>query len=167
MDVRNDTVVKHYKNNFESLCKSMERKAGGWHNAEDVVQEAYYRSLKHFKSFSAAKGSFDLWFPAILANCLRSHLRAEQLKGACIVNDEDLMEQPREGQQDNCVFADQIKQLLLSTENVDARTCLALYYFEGLPPSDIAKITSLTVTNIRVLVHRFQQEVRGLYANKK
>ena len=162
MEVRNSTVQKHYEKNFESLCKLMERKAGGWHDAEDVVQEAYHRALKHFKSFSTTKGSFDVWFPSILENCLFSHLRVERLKGACIVNDEDQMEQPIEGNQSNCVFADQVKQMILDKTCPDTRTCLLLYYFEGLPPADISKVLPFTPNNVRVIVCRFQQEVREL-----
>ena len=157
--MQNNFDKNHYS---EQLCKSLERKAGGWHNAEDVVQEAYFRSLKHFKSFTTTKGSFDLWFPAILNNCLRAHLRAENLKGACIVNSEDEMEQPREGLQELSVLTSQIYEAIKNNDNPDARACLVLYYFEGLPSSDIAKITSLTKVNIRQIVHRFKLEVGGM-----
>ena len=159
MQLRNETVLTHYSKNFDQLCKQLERKANGWHNAEDIVQEAYYRALKHFDSLCEVKGSFDAWFPAILGNCLRSHLAIERLKGACIVNDEAQMEVPVDGVQEDVLSTAQIRCLVTSKVGV-IRDVLLLYFFEGHTAGEISKLVPLTTNAVRQTVFRFKQEVR-------
>jgi len=66
-------IEDYYRKNFKRLVNISRGRAGSYHNAEDVVQEAFTRALKYHKSYNPAMTAFDAWFSRILDNSLRSN----------------------------------------------------------------------------------------------
>ncbi len=60
------------------------------HDAEDVVQEAYLRALRHFHGFRGAEGEARAWLLAIVRNCARTWLRRRHTEARTTEFDEEL-----------------------------------------------------------------------------
>lgn len=72
----NQLIEKHYREHAFKLVKSLTRVLGH-HNAEDVVQEAYYRLLRHGKS----PEDVNKYFNIILRNCIKDLRREAHDRG--------------------------------------------------------------------------------------
>ena len=78
-------IENHYKENYGRILKRMTFRAGGIHQAEDIVQEAYCRALKYYSELKVEE--FDRWFSMILNNAYNDYKRDEI--GLSYIEDED------------------------------------------------------------------------------
>lgn len=62
----------HYRENFNRLVHQLSGRSGGWHNSQDVIQDAYMRAWQYFDTFDKDTGDFEAWFNSILHNSLRA-----------------------------------------------------------------------------------------------
>ena len=155
-------IEDYYRKNFKRFVNTVRGRAGSYHNAEDVVQEAFTRSLKYYKSYNPAITPFDAWFSRILENSLRTHAKERRSQG--MVHD---------ARMDNLVkstISDAFLGRFLS-EIIDDIAVLSegkqevmnLNFFFGYTPMDISKIVNLNVGAIRTMLHRFREELRYKY----
>jgi len=154
-------IEKFYRKNFNRLVNKTRGRAGSHHNAEDVVQEAFTRALKYHRSFNPAITPFDTWFSRILENSLRTHTKERKAQG--MVYDD---------RTDNLVThtPNSFLRRFLSEINEDInnlsdmkKEVMNLSFFTGYTPTDISKIVNINVGAIRVMIHRFREELRMKY----
>lgn len=74
---RNETVTKHYLENYDNLVRVYTfRRHGSEADAEDIIQEAYYRALKYFDTYQPEVYAFSTWFGRIVYNCEKDFNKA-------------------------------------------------------------------------------------------
>lgn len=132
-------------------------------DAEEVAQDAFlkaYRGLNKFEGRSA----FSTWIYRITYHQALSKLR--KIKGREIGYDDD-----KSGTSGNSSFDEMasdniekedrkrfLKQALSKLKGEEA-TVLTLFYFEELRVEEISDITGLTVSNVKVKLHRGRQNL--------
>lgn len=148
-------IEKHHEANFNRLVKKFSFRLTK-EEAEDVVQEAYYRALKYAPSFEMGT-SFTRWFNTILANARRDLL----------------IEKYREGMHEDVddhvdVLADlgvdfeagSIREFLegeiKNVANPSHSQVLRLYFVFHYPLCDIVEITEESYANARQIIQRFK-----------
>lgn len=126
-------------------------------DAEDAAQEAFikaYNSLRYFNG----KSTFKTWFFRIVYNTaiikLRSHKKAEVKIEDTRISESELAGTESAMNQFNT--EDRQKYLKLGLEKLDReeQVLLNLYYFDDFSMDEVAKITGLTVSNVKVKIHR-------------
>jgi RNA polymerase sigma factor (sigma-70 family) len=131
-------------------------------DAEDAAQEAFikaYNSLRYFNG----KSAFRTWFFRIVYNTaiikLRSHKKAEvkieetRLTEAEITGTENAMNQFN--------IEERQKYLKLGLDKLEPeeKALLNMYYYDDFPMDEVAKITGLTVSNVKVKIHRSRKRL--------
>jgi RNA polymerase sigma-70 factor (ECF subfamily) len=131
-------------------------------DAEDAAQEAFikaYHSLRFFKGNS----SFRTWFFRIVYNTaiikLRSFKKAELKIEDTRITEEEISGTESVLSQFNT--EDRQKYLKSGLEKLDPeeRALLTMYYYEDLTMDEISKITGLTVSNVKVKIHRSRKKL--------
>lgn len=151
-------IEDHYLKNRQKLLKRLSFRAGGFHQAEDIIQEAYYRAMKYYGS--CRDGEFDQWFSMIVQNCFNDYMREES--GLSYLEEED----EQEGSVDCSITGDQtIKEVyaLIKAKDEAPRLILSLHVKHDYSAIDISKITPYTYAMVHKTISRFRQEVRKMY----
>ena len=125
-------------------------------DAEELAQDAFVKAYNAMHSFKA-DARFATWFYRIVVN---TALNKKKLKKHYPVEiTESLSDQLPSGIND--IFATQITsehrkhiQAALQLINVNERLCLTLYYLNELSVEEIHELTSITTSNIKMLLYR-------------
>ena len=156
-------IEGYYKDNFDHLVKVLGNRAGGIHNAEDVVQEAFVRALKYNKSFDPNLEQFSAWFNKILNNALRNAKVVERRLGMSVEYTEDMDEVVDLMEWED----DMLKQIKkdMATRPSQVRQVLQLYLFKQYKPREIAQVLDMSNGYIRTIVKEFKRDTRIKYGD--
>lgn len=157
--LRNKILSEFFEREYDTLVKRVSKRAGSPENAEDVVQEAFYRALKYWDSYSPDNALLGAWFNTILNNACKDKVSDDRKLGMCIEFDEELFD----GVEMSHVGEDLAKHIskLISTKEFPRREVLRLYYEKGYKPSEICQILDVENSAARQAIWRFKDEVRG------
>lgn len=164
MSLRSPTLYKQieefYRDNYSTLVKRLKRRAGGEENAEDVLQEAFYRALKYWDSYNPDKQPIGAWFNTIMNNTLKRHQSEQMQGGATIPYDEHEHEEGYDcPAEDNLRLEEVIGKL--SKCNERNRNILYLYFIKGYRIKEIQDVVGGGYSGIRMLIHRFKLDMFG------
>ena len=155
----NKIIQEHYEKNYGKLIKRMTFRAGTEWDAEDVVQEAYCRALKYFKSYDGEH--LDQWFSTILNNTLRDYKKSEKGLVTVSFEEEELDGVACSSIPDRVMF--EIEQRI-SRRPQEQQTVLYRYFVEGYTVREIYEITDYPLEAAFKLVKRFKRnELEGRY----
>lgn len=153
-------IEQHYRENRTRLVRRLYRSAGGSANAQDVVQEAYTRACQYWASFYDNDETFDSWLNGIIRNALiRQRTKDSQRQE----NDVEMLQVPsmRNVEIERAMLREIAEKIEEKKPNV-ARI-LKLYMFGQYTPREIVEIVPETGNNIRIIVHRFREELKNVY----
>ncbi len=147
-------IEEHYKENFNRIVRRISRYLNNRHNAEDVVQEAYFRACKYWKSYESEK-EFSHWFNIILNNAIKNFFKTNIMQG--MGADITLDNTP------HALKCIELKELLGLIENEDERVrrILTLYLVEGYTSVEVGEIVPESAINVRKIVQRFRNEIKN------
>lgn len=155
-----ETIEEHFKTNKLKYTKWLARTSGSIENAEDILQETYYRALRYHEAGDPER--IDQWMNRILTNCLIDLQNEEKGRGITIEVDEDtsVLE---------CQFGVQSleKEIyeLINTKSLVQIEVLEMSLKFGYRAVDIAKITGYTYAQCHKIISRFREELKELYAS--
>lgn len=151
-------IEDHYKNNFNTLVKRIAFRCGNnYHDAEDVVQEAYLRAIKYKETFDMGL-PFKLWFSRILSNSLKDFKREQKAMGTM----EEIREEHFEPLEDPST-SDAIRRLLRKeVANLPAanREVVELHLFYGYSNSEIVQVTDMKYKEVDNVIQWFKRSFR-------
>ena len=151
-------IENHYKENDGRILKRTTFRAGGIHQAEDIVQEAYCRALKYYNELKVEE--FDRWFSMILNNAYNDYKRDEI--GLSYIEDED---EPLGLEECGLVNRQTRREVydIISTKSVVQQEILLLHLKQGYSPTDISNVSDHTYANVHKVISRFKAELKSLY----
>lgn len=131
-------------------------------DAEDAAQEAFikaYNSLRYFNG----RSTFRTWFFRIVYNTAIIKLRSNK-KAELKIEDTRITESQLSGTEsamNQFNTEDRLKYLKFGLEKLepDEQALLNLYYFDDFSMEEVAKITGLTVSNVKVKIHRSRKRL--------
>jgi RNA polymerase sigma factor (sigma-70 family) len=152
-----ELVVKHFHESRSRTLKKLTFQLGTPEAAEDVLQDAYYRALKYFKSYDGR--NFDFWFNRIVRSCMIDYKNAEAGYSPEEADpEEQLVECPS---YPNHVMREVFE--LIDTKSVVQMEVLNLYYRCEYSTKDISQITEYSYAQCHKIISRFREELRELY----
>lgn len=153
-------IEDHFRKNQGALVKRVKYRVGTQWDAEDVVQEAYYRALKY--RFSFIEGTnMDFWFNRILKNAITDYMKAEREYAGMEDVDDD------EGEPvENENIPDSIKREIrhaISQLPDNQREVVELHLVYGYELKQILQIVDMKYQNINQILKRFKRSIKDLY----
>ncbi len=131
--------------------------------SEDLTQNLFYRIIRYRHTFNAGNGSFKSWMYQIARNLHADHCRKKERIGEVIRNVHDYPEdvaEKQEGYKEHDF--EKLKTALAGLGPVD-RELIVLSRYEGLKYAEIAKMKGMSLSAIKVQIHRALKELRILY----
>lgn len=156
-----ELIEQHYINNQRKLLKRMSFRAGTEWDAQDVVQEAYARAIKYFKSFDGS--NFDRWFNTILNNTLREYKNTEKGFSSTTFEEEEMGGTPCTHFPDRIVA--EINDLI-ATKSKTQIEVLTMWFNHEYSAVDISRITDLSYSASHQIIQRFRNELKELYGDR-
>ena len=152
-------LVDKYKHMVFTLAMQIVKNEA---DAEEVAQDAFFKAYKSLGNFEG-RSSFSTWIYRIAYRESISKLRKRRDKEINFENEsENPKYNPASDKEDQQLEEDDrsryLKMALARLKSEEA-TILTLYYFEEKKVAEIAKITELTVSNVKVILHRGRQNL--------
>lgn len=152
-------VEKYQKMVYTLALKLMKKPE----EAEEMAQDTFIKAFHKIDSYEG-KSKFSTWLYSITYNACISELRKRRIEFRSLddrqVSDQDelrMHDYYRETRKE-----DQEKYLALALEKLpeDDQVLVTLYYYEDQSMDEISLITGLTVSNIKVKIHRARKRMQ-------
>jgi RNA polymerase sigma factor (sigma-70 family) len=152
-------LVEKYKDKAYNLAF---RICGNREEAEEVAQDAFlkaYRSLKNFKM----KSSFSTWLYRIVYNTAVSLVRSRR-KGVLALEEfpadaVDFLGSGKNEEEAADEYVNSLVNFALQKISEEERGLITLYYYNDLDTEEIAKITGIGKSNIKVKLYRARKKM--------
>ncbi len=155
-------LVEKYQKMVYTLALKLMKKA---EEAEEMAQDTFVKAFQKIDSYEG-KSKFSTWLYSITYNACVSELRKRRIDFKSLddrqISDDD--EQKMHDYYRETRKEDQEKYLNLALEKLpeDDQVLVTLYYFENQSMDEISVITGLSVSNIKVKIHRARKRMYQL-----
>jgi RNA polymerase sigma factor (sigma-70 family) len=152
-------LVEKYQKMVYSLALKLLKKP---EDAEEMAQDTFVKAFQKLDTYEG-KSKFSTWLYSITYHACISELRKRRIEFKSLddrqISDQDeqkMHDYYRETKKD-----DQEKYLNLALEKLpeDDQVLVTLYYYENQSMDEISEITGLTVSNIKVKIHRARKKM--------
>jgi len=152
-------LVDRHKDHAYNLALKI---CGSREEAEEIAQDAFikaYRSLAQFKM----KSSFATWFYRIVYNTAISLVRTRK-KAPLSLEDfpaeaTDFFRDSSSEEEADAEYRSSLVNFALQKISEEERGLIGLYYYEELKTDEIAEITGISRSNIKVKLFRARQKM--------
>lgn len=152
-------IVDHHKDRAYNLAI---RICGSPEDAEEVTQDAFLKAFRSLHGFQM-KSSFSTWLYRIVYNSAISHVRSRK-KG--VLSIEDFPAEAADFSAGNISEEEAEKEYRKSLVNFalqkideDDRGLITLYYYDEMDIDEIAGVTGLSKTSIKVRLFRARRKM--------
>ncbi|MBW8323535.1 MAG: RNA polymerase sigma factor [Prolixibacteraceae bacterium] len=159
-------LVEKYQKLVYTLALKLLKKP---EDAEEMAQDTFIKAYQKLDSYEG-KSKFSTWLYSITYNACISELRKRRIEFKSL-DDRQISDQDEQKMHDyyrETKKEDQEKYLNLALEKLpeDDQVLVTLYYYESQSMDEISMITGLTVSNIKVKIHRARKQMYSLLHEK-
>lgn len=153
-------LVEKYQKMVYTLALKLMKKP---EEAEEMAQDTFIKAFHKIESYEG-KSKFSTWLYSITYNACISELRKRRIEFKSL-DDRQISDQDEQRMHDyyrENKKEDQEKYLNLALEKLpeDDQVLVTLYYYENQSMDEIGVITGLTVSNIKVKIHRARKRMQ-------
>ncbi len=152
----NTSAFSYFVETYQDMAITIAyRICGNMQDAEDIVQESYIKAYKNLHSFRS-ESKFSTWLYRIVYNSAVTHTKAQMwlnTKEAEVENEVQLGSNTLDIKIDNVERSEMVADILQKIPKGDA-LLLSLYYIEDNTVKEIANITGLNESNVKVKLFR-------------
>jgi len=154
-------VEKYRKMVFTLALKLLKRPE----DAEEIAQDTFIKAYQKLDTYEG-KSKFSTWLYSITYNACISELRKRRIDFKSLddqrISDQDEMKMHDFYSESKKEDQEKYLNLALSKLPEDDQVLVALYYYEDQSMDEISEITGLTVSNIKVKIHRARKRMYSL-----
>lgn len=138
------------------------RICGNREDAEEIAQDGFLKAFKSLKNFKM-QSSFATWLYRIVYNTAISLVRTKK-KGVLSLEDFpadaiDFLKYGTSEEEAENDFRNSLVNFALQKINVEERGLISLYYYDEMSTEEIADVTGITMSNIKVKLFRARQKM--------
>jgi len=131
-------------------------------DAEEVAQDAFLKAFRKLSEFRK-ESSFQTWLYRIVYNEAISRIRKNKMK-MLDLEEEITVNIAEEEVEENIAGLDEQEQKLVIGKIMDLlpeidRVLVTLFYLENQPIAEIAEVTGLGESNVKVRLHRVRKRI--------
>ncbi len=152
-----EQIEQLYVDNFDNYTRSLANRAGGIHNAEDIVQEAFTRALTYSNTYNGDLSQIQTWFDRILRRALYDFKR-DELRQGMTLNMLDPEEPVEEHPGISQATLDEL-EVEIGDRKESHKEILTLCFIKGYRPREIVEIIDDNIRNIYLVIDRFKKEM--------
>ena len=135
--------------------------------AEDVVQEAFWRVWNRAGTFQPSNGQFAAWLFGIVRNLCLDELRRRQTRPLAVTGDEQILLAVPDTQPNTEALAVETERRRLISDMLaelppDQRQVIELAYFGGLTQREIADKLNNPLGTVKTRIRLALQKLKGL-----
>lgn len=134
--------------------------------SEDLTQSLFYRVIKYRKTYRIDEGSFKTWIYQMSRNVFYDFYKERQ---KIAINFRDI-HQGHETIADTCEThkEEELEKLNKALARLipEQREIIVLSRYQGLKYKDIAEIKNVSVTAVKVQIHRAMKQLKCFYFNQ-
>lgn len=131
-------------------------------DSQDLTQNTFIRLMKYRNSYRTGR-NFRLWLFQIARNQVKDHFRVAKIQRDRFNPLEHLPEPADDGIDEEQQEREQKLYRALALLPPDKRELLVLGKFQGLKYEEIASIRDMSVSAVKVQIHRTMAELRRIY----
>ena len=155
-------IVDQHKNNAFNLAF---RICGNYEEAEELTQDSFLKAYKALNSFKM-KSSFATWFYRIVYNTTISHVRLKK-KGVLSLEDfpadaTDFIGTNTNEEEAEKEYRNSLVNFALQKITEEERGLISLYYYEDMSTDEIADVTGISKSNIKVRLFRARKKMQEI-----
>ncbi len=160
----NTSAFSYFVETYQDMALTIAyRICGNVQDAEDVVQESFVKAYRNLHSFRS-DSKFSSWLYRIVYNTAVTHTRTRMWVSDSDIQLQDVQETSdfdTEMQIESAERTETVQQVLNKMPKGDA-LLLTLYYMEDNAVKDIAQITGLNESNVKVKLFRARKLFKEL-----
>ena len=134
-------------------------------DAEELAQDTFIKAFQKIDTYEG-KSKFSTWLYSITYNACISELRKRRIQFSSLddqrISDQDEMKMNDYYRETKKEDQEKYLNLALSKLPEDDQVLVTLYYYESQSMDEISEITGLTVSNIKVKIHRARKKMYSL-----
>ena len=134
-------------------------------DAEELAQDTFIKAFQKIDTYEG-KSKFSTWLYSITYNACISELRKRRIQFSSLddqrISDQDEMKMNDYYRETKKEDQEKYLNLALSKLPEDDQVLVTLYYYESQSMDEISEITGLTVSNIKVKIHRARKKMHDL-----
>ncbi|MEZ4999671.1 MAG: RNA polymerase sigma factor [Bacteroidales bacterium] len=155
-------IVDRHKDKVFSLAHKI---CGSFEDAEEVAQDSFLKAYRSLRSFRGSS-SFSTWLYRITYNTAVSSIRKKN-PGILQVEDfpADAADFLRDSESDEMAEKEYRRSLLnfaIQKLAIEERALVGMFYFQELDHDEIASITGLTKSNVKVKLFRARKRIEEI-----
>ena len=151
-----------YRTNRQKLINQFKGRTGSYHNAEDVVQEAFLRAVQYWDTYHEGE-DIASWFSGIIKNTARTFNKNERVRGMVVEENEENF-RSFTPTPEFLMMVDEIRQdIRHGNRSLKKKNILYMYLIQQFSPRKISDLTDESPGNIRVIVSRYKTELKERY----
>ncbi len=155
-------LVDKYQNMIYTLALKLMKRA---EDAEEMAQDTFVKAFQKIHTYEG-KSRFSTWLYSITYNACISELRKRKISFASL-DDRQISDQDEARMGDyfsETKKEDQERYLTLAMAKLpeDDQFLVTLYYYENQSMDEISAITGLTVSNVKIRIHRARKRMHQL-----
>lgn len=154
-----------YNAYFKRIYSYIRARIASEAQADDVACEVWQKVFEKQSSFDESKGNIEQWLFTIARNQVNSHFRLYYIKNIFSMTDKEEVFSSKEKQPlDKLDEEENIKQLnaALAALNKKERDLISLKFFSSLNNREIAKITTLSESNVGTIINRAVNKIKTI-----
>ncbi len=138
-------------------------------STDDLTSIVFEKALSNFKDFDPERGQFGAWLFGIARNTVNSYLKFTMKQATLPLDEISDQKAPDPLPEESLIQSETKGELLSALSKLDSRErdLLSLKFAGHLTNRRIAEITSLTDSNVGIILHRAIQKLRSILANQK
>ncbi|HZL08472.1 MAG TPA: RNA polymerase sigma factor [Prolixibacteraceae bacterium] len=152
-------LVERYQKLVYTLALKLLKKP---EDAEELAQDTFVKAYQKIDSYEG-KSKFSTWLYSITYNACISELRKRRVEFSSLedqrFSDQDEMKMYDYFSETKKEDQEKYLNLALAKLPEDDQVLVTLYYYENQSMDEISMITGLTVSNIKVRVHRARKKM--------
>jgi len=155
-------LVEKYQKLVYTLALKLLKKP---EDAEELAQDTFIKAFQKLDTYEG-KSKFSTWLYSITYNACISELRKRRIEFK-LLDDRLITDQDEQKMNDyyrETKKEDQEKYLTLALEKLpeDDQVLVTLYYYENQSMDEISTITGLSVSNVKIKIHRARKRMYSL-----